>query len=582
MIGTQIESYLIQEKLGEGGMGTVYRALETNLERIVAIKVLNTDVARDPAIVERFRSEARAQAHLNHTNIATLFSLLIHQGNPVMVMEYVDGENFQEIVRKNGPLPEPEAIPLFRQALLGVGAAHRMGLVHRDIKPSNLMLNRAGLVKVMDFGIAKVASSDRGLTRTGMQVGTVYYMSPEQVQGQEADARSDIYALGITLYQMVTGHVPFSADSDFKILTDHVQTPPPLPSSFNPAVSKGLEQIILKALAKLPEERFQTVEAFGAALERPETWVPAAPPPVAAVPPVMNTVLEVPTGSALKLNLDPSTNVPPLPPREASAPVLHPIAVPRPPLPPDPSQTLGPARPLPWKAFAAIAALCLVLGGAYLKVRNKFASADTKTVAVAQSHPRPVSVLDSSNSRDEAAPLFPERSNNLRSDSLPGQPRTKKGTNGGVSETSLTDGATGGQTAEATPTGTPPTAQPNRKQPRQVAANNEAEGRAQVQQTAPPPGPSAASQAELDDARNRFIRLRSRALALKAQLADLRQRLAGQGLSVRTDAIEAEGNMDSYMGEADRALQTGNLQSAQTNMDRADHALKLIASVVGG
>src|SRR5690242_11731125 len=130
MIGTQIENYLIQAQLGEGGMGVVYRALETNLDRTVAIKVLNADLARDPSIVERFRSEARAQANLNHTNIATLYAFLVFQGNPVMVMEYVEGETFQQMVHRRGPLPAEEAIPLFRQALLGISAAHRMGIVH--------------------------------------------------------------------------------------------------------------------------------------------------------------------------------------------------------------------------------------------------------------------------------------------------------------------------------------------------------------------------------------------------------------------------------------------------------------------
>src|ERR1700728_3018061 len=151
MIGTQIEGYLIQEKLGEGGMGTVYRALEVNLDRLVAIKVLNADVARDSSIGERFRAEARAQAHLNHTNIATLYNFLILDGNAMMVMEYIDGESFQQLVDRRGPLPSQELIPLFKQALLGLGAAHRMGIVHRDIKPSNIMVNKSGIVKVMDF-----------------------------------------------------------------------------------------------------------------------------------------------------------------------------------------------------------------------------------------------------------------------------------------------------------------------------------------------------------------------------------------------------------------------------------------------
>ncbi len=271
MVGTQIGSYRIDEKIGEGGMGTVYRAMEVNLDRPVAIKVLNANVLHNPALVERFRAEARAQANLNHTNIATLYTLLIHADSAMMVMEFVQGENFQQMVARRGPIPAEEAIPLFKQALLGIACAHRVGIVHRDIKPANLMLNQAGIVKVMDFGIAK-AVGERGMTRTGLQVGTVHYMSPEQVKSDAVDIRSDIYALGITLYEMVSGRVPFNANSEFDVLTDHVKTSPPLPSLFCSRISKGLENIILKALEKDPEDRFQSVEEFGAALDKPELW----------------------------------------------------------------------------------------------------------------------------------------------------------------------------------------------------------------------------------------------------------------------------------------------------------------------
>jgi serine/threonine-protein kinase len=271
MIGTQVGAYRIDEKLGEGGMGTVYRATEVKIERPVAIKVLNSDLAQKPAIVERFIAEARAQANLNHPNVAVLYAFLSEHGNAMMVMEYVDGENFQQLVNRRGAIPSAEAIPLFKQALAGVGAAHEMGIVHRDIKPANIMLNKRGVVKVMDFGIAKVIG-ERGLTRTGVQLGTVFYMSPEQVRGFAADARSDIYALGVTLYEMLTAHVPFNAASEYDVLTDHVNTAPPLPSTHNANIPKGVEGIVLKALEKKPEDRFQTVEEFSAALDRPEEW----------------------------------------------------------------------------------------------------------------------------------------------------------------------------------------------------------------------------------------------------------------------------------------------------------------------
>src|SRR5258708_3071170 len=272
MIGTQVGNYLIEEKLGEGGMGTVYRALEVQLERKVAIKVLNPDLARNQSIVERFRAEARAQAKRMDQNIGVVEGFVVEDGNAMMVMEYIDGQKIQDIVRQHGPLQFQHAIPWFKQALAGIGAAHRLGIVHRDIKPSNLMVTRAGVVKVLDFGIAKITAGARSLTSAGTKLGTVFYMSPEQIHAAPVDARSDIYSLGVTLYEMVTARVPFDSDSDFTVQKDHVQTPPPLPTAFAPNIPRGIEKIILKALEKNPVERFQTVEEFSAALDNPGAW----------------------------------------------------------------------------------------------------------------------------------------------------------------------------------------------------------------------------------------------------------------------------------------------------------------------
>src|SRR5271154_2945784 len=272
MIGTEIGSYKILEKLGQGGMGVVYKAVDTGLDRMVAMKVLNPDLSKNPDLVERFRAEARAQANLNHTNLATLYAFMVHQGTAVMVMEFVEGETFAQMIRRRGPIPEQEAVPLFRQALLGIGYAHRAGILHRDIKPSNLMLNKNGLVKVMDFGIAKVMGV-QGMTRTGTQLGTLAYMSPEQIQNRNVDIRSDVYELGITLYEMLSGHLPFESDSEFQIMQDHVYTAPPPPSKFYPYIGKGIEKVILKSLEKNSDNRFQTVEQFGAALEHPDALV---------------------------------------------------------------------------------------------------------------------------------------------------------------------------------------------------------------------------------------------------------------------------------------------------------------------
>ncbi len=275
MIGKEIGNYRILEKIGQGGMGVVYKAVETHLDRVVAVKALNPEYSANPQLLERFRGEARAQAQLNHPNLATLYTFLVVDNIAYMVMEFVEGETFHQLIARRGPIPPTEAVPLFRQALAGVGHAHRLGIVHRDIKPSNLMLNRDGVVKVMDFGLAKVTGG-HGVTRTGVRLGTAYYMSPEQILAKPVDVRSDIYSLGATLYEMLTARTPFHADSEFQILNDHVNTAPPPPSGFGAQIPGGIEHAILKALAKEPENRFQTADQFSAALERPEEFYLAA------------------------------------------------------------------------------------------------------------------------------------------------------------------------------------------------------------------------------------------------------------------------------------------------------------------
>jgi hypothetical protein len=295
MIGTEIGNYRILEKLGEGGMGVVYRAVDVNLDRTVAIKALNTELSGDAELEQRFRTEVKALGNLNHTNLATLHTLLIENGRPWMVMEFIEGETLAQLVQRRGPIPSEEAISLFQQALSGIGYAHRMGILHRDIKPGNIMLNREGVVKVMDCGIAKALSA-RGVARTGAYLGNPLYMSPEQFLNRGLDSRSDIYSLGVTLYEMLTGKVPFSADSDYQIMADHVNTPPPLLTSIFPYVPKGVERAALKALEKNPDARYQNAQEFGAALDNSQ-GVAAAAPAVSARP-AATPVASVPLSAA--------------------------------------------------------------------------------------------------------------------------------------------------------------------------------------------------------------------------------------------------------------------------------------------
>jgi serine/threonine protein kinase len=267
MIGRVVGNYRILESLGRGGMGEVFRAIDLMLERQVAIKVLHRHLTQDPDMLQRFRAEAVMLAKLDHPNIATLHNFFEQQGDYFMVMQYIDGETFESLLRRYGVLPLRRAIELFCQALQGFEHAHSKKIVHRDIKPSNLMLNTSGQVKVTDFGIARVLGAQR-LTQSGGLVGTVEYMSPEQVQGLEIDERSDIYSLGNLLYELITGHSPFNGMSEFNIMRAHLEGRPVLPRQLIPGLPEEIEQAILVSMEKDPALRFQNVSVFRTVLER--------------------------------------------------------------------------------------------------------------------------------------------------------------------------------------------------------------------------------------------------------------------------------------------------------------------------
>jgi serine/threonine-protein kinase len=261
MIGHLVGSYKVTDKIGEGGMGSVFRGIDIMLEREVAIKMLRPELSRQPHVVERFRSEAVTLAKLNHPNIATLYSFLRQGEDFFMVMEFVRGETLESLIARSGAMRWERAVALFCQALEGIYHAHKMGIVHRDIKPANMMLTETGSIKVMDFGIARVLGSDR-LTKTGHLIGTVEYMSPEQVRGEETDARSDIYSLGILLYEMLTGRVPFNSTSEYELMRSHIEEAPTPPGTFAPQVPVIVEQAIMRALAKKPDARQRSANEF--------------------------------------------------------------------------------------------------------------------------------------------------------------------------------------------------------------------------------------------------------------------------------------------------------------------------------
>lgn len=259
--GSMLGNYLIINQIGEGGMGVVYKAMDTVLDRTVALKILPPHLLQNPDFMHRFRTEAYAQARLHHPNIVTLYSMLEIPAGFVLVMEFVEGQTLQDRIRGEGPLEPGEALRIFEQALRGVIAAHQMGIVHRDLKPDNIFITHQNEVKIMDFGVAKIIDNKEP-TRSRSMVGTLLYISPEQINGRDADFRSDIYTLGISLFEAVTGRLPFERTTDYGLMHAHILENPPRPRRYKRDLPKELEKVILKAIEKEPNHRLQSASEF--------------------------------------------------------------------------------------------------------------------------------------------------------------------------------------------------------------------------------------------------------------------------------------------------------------------------------
>ena len=303
------DRYEIVSEIAHGGMADVYLARDSKLDRPVALKVLSPELSRDPAFVERFRREAQAAAGLNHPNIVGIFDWGQEHGTSFIVMEYIDGRTLRDMIRHEGTIAPGQIADIGADIAAALSFAHQNGVVHRDVKPGNVLITTAGQVKVTDFGIARAGGANDGLTRTGSVMGTATYFSPEQAQGTAVDGRSDVYSLGIVLYEMATGEPPFTADSPVSVAYLHVREPVVPPSRKVPSVPPELERVIMTCLAKSPNERYQSADDLRADLLRfrrgqavqgtaitaavvsvpdaTSTMVasPAAPVPVATAPP---------------------------------------------------------------------------------------------------------------------------------------------------------------------------------------------------------------------------------------------------------------------------------------------------------
>ncbi len=281
-VGDTVGDYQIIGLLGAGGMGKVYKVKNQISDRVDALKVLLPDLAEDQGLADRFMREIKVLASLNHPNIAGLRTAFRLENQLLMVMEFVEGTNLEERAQA-GRIPLADAIDYIRQALSALGYAHKHGVIHRDIKPANMMLTPDNVIKLMDFGIAK-SKTERKLTQTGTTMGSLFYMSAEQVQGNELDGRSDLYSLGVSLYELVTGSRPFQGKSDFDIMVAQLRQTPVAPIQMMPDLPRALNDIIMISLEKDPAKRFQTAEAFSAALGSITTGLNATPMQAAGAP----------------------------------------------------------------------------------------------------------------------------------------------------------------------------------------------------------------------------------------------------------------------------------------------------------
>lgn len=263
------ERYELLDPIGRGGMATIYRGRDTRMDRTVAIKVLREVYSTDPKFVTRFQREAKAASALQHPNIVQVYDYGQTDGNYFIVMELVEGTDLRRYLRSRGVLDIDRAIIIAHDVALGLGAAHRRSIVHRDVKPQNILVGKGGSIKLTDFGIASVykdINAER-LTTTGMTLGTVQYYAPEQAQGEIVSPAADVYALGIVMYEMLTGRTPFDGDTPVAVAMQHIQDPPIPPSELNPGIPQAVEDIILRCLEKIPEMRFRDGSQLARALE---------------------------------------------------------------------------------------------------------------------------------------------------------------------------------------------------------------------------------------------------------------------------------------------------------------------------
>ena len=591
-VGQRLGDYEILGILGAGGMGKVYKVRNTISDRVEAMKILLPDLAGQKDLADRFLREIKVLASLNHPNIAALRTALTLDNQLVMIMEFVDGVTLSSRLHQ-GAIPPALAVKYIDQILDALSYAHKQNIIHRDIKPANMMLTPDGSVKLMDFGIARSAT-DRSLTLTGTTLGSLNYMPPEQVKGDPADNRSDLYSLGVSLYEMVTGQLPFQADSNYAMMAAHLQEVPKPPIVLRPGIPQALNQIIVMALAKDPGQRFQSADAFRGALKSvspqggaaetavdPRTY---APSPSANAGSATALFQETPASQSPTTVLDTpayqSTE------RVAAAAPLSTAAAarPAPPLaPPPPAVTGGGHRGLYIALGAFIVVAVLFAAGLYLPSRIKTLAGAGKTAPPT----KPSQQADSSTIAPATSGDAPTSPSSATTD-----PTAAGGTTGSPSGSA---GAQSPQSSQSSPNASTSSSTPSSD----ASSSNSSSASSGGNSPQPPKKPSAgksrkdtqvadaAAQVKAEEAaqaeenEHRYDDIDSRSSAVSQSLDNLQKQQAASGYGLRGDIVSAQQRMKTDISKAQFAMQKQDTKNAKKYLDMAEAELQTLEKFLG-
>ncbi len=608
-IGQHIGDYEIISILGAGGMGKVYKVRNVISERFEAMKILLPDLTSNQSLADRFLREIRLLATLHHPNIAALRTALTYENQLVMIMEFVEGETLANRIAR-APMSTAEVVNYSDQCLAALSYAHKQSIIHRDIKPANMMLTPDGVVKLMDFGIARSSAKDGSLTSTGTTLGSLNYMPPEQVRGENADARSDIYSFGASLYEMLTGKLPFENDSQYALMTAQLNNDPPPPITIRGDLPPALNQIILMCMAKDPEKRFQSADALRAAIKTvpvsdlppaKTTAVPQAPAatPAPAVRPASGstTVLDTPLPPGPGTIPQPTPTPAAPPPMAATQAAPPPVAVAPPPVQPRPSSS---SRGL-WLAIGSlVGASVLIAAGIYIPRHmgthaDPSASSDSPSVP-----PAPASSSDSSTPSSPSGPA-------TRSTPSPDSPVSIQAPGVGISVDDKGNVAikSPGGSVSATADGDVQVASPHAS----VSATKDGSasvtgggasvrvGRsasasrtpsAQAPTAQPPSAPAAVPPADAVPNAQEIGRLTEdgeklgvRADTVNEGLNALKQQQSASGYGLRSDMVASQQRMTLFLNKANNALQHGDTANAQKYFDQADGEISKLEKFLG-